>query len=266
MTSKTCTMIVRKHWLSCLVLLVHVTMLTNAAFKKVPRADVQHVLKRPHHGFFNTEKTVHKPTKNEKICYQSITHRYVRHMVVSKGWGGACQPHHVSYESCRLLLLTTSTCNAAYYHNKVCHLLRRESKTENLLSRVTFMPDQSEHGVVLLKMDPVLDTCILPNQSYASRAQSATTAREALRMCNARSPDYNNTFNVFNSLPRLNIVVSATASWVQRNPSEFQLVRENYYTRYHRYMYALSCLCGLYLLSAICYLCELYGPALMARV
>jgi hypothetical protein len=163
----------------------------------------------------------------DSICNETITLSYFKNLYVVGGWSATCQPHHISFESCKVLLRNSTSCNAAYYHNKVCHLLVRTVGGSPLLARAKAMRDDSQYGVRLLKSTHGIDHCQFRMEGTRVAdgvMRSLMSAREALRWCNEQSPQYNNTYDMFDQLPRVNVVVSATSNWVDRNPSEFKMV------------------------------------------
>jgi hypothetical protein len=131
---------------------------------------------------------------------------------VSGGWTEDCQPHYISYESCRQLLLH-SNCNAAFYVNQVCHLLDRGNKGFAFVQ----IQNQEIRAVFIRKMTPSLDKC----QTNISNPPPSALRDFIKCTRNEYAPFLPANFNV---LPRLRIVISATASWVNRNPSEFAKV------------------------------------------
>lgn len=142
----------------------------------------------------------------------------------------------ISFDTCKLLLLNSSKCNALTYTHAQCTLFLRNSSNhsqELTLGR--------RHGTLhVIRLDHEIDNCMNNTQGVLVSAQSAN---RQFHMClaNESSNIYrlSPTFSEWLSLPRLGIVITVTSDWLSKNQYEMERVSNNFecYARTHNYSF-----------------------------
>ena len=167
-------------------------------------------------------------------------------------WTRECQPHYISYESCLVVLQHSPSCQAAYFVHKVCHLLDLNSSSPSSPSSPSDLfpfdhnpdhinPDEI-HGVYITKFpSPSIPLASFPEDHQPSM-QAFPQAIDSYRHCVRSNPSgYTPPANL-KALPRVNIVISASASWKSKNVDEFSKAISHWkcYAKIHGYNFTLN--------------------------
>jgi hypothetical protein len=151
-----------------------------------------------------------------------------------------CKSYAVSYESCLQLLLKSSYCSDAIYINRICYFY---DTTFNYYSTIPEYDTSNSNwhvnslwGIHIHKYIYEFDNCKLEKHYKQS-------ARQTFLQCINTNTDINSILSIdYNKLPYLNIVISVTHSWIERNKEEMERVINHWkcYANTHNYTFTLN--------------------------
>jgi hypothetical protein len=231
--------------------------------------------------FFRTPNNINKPTNHvssreisvhprmnvhQKSGYSGLGVRSSLHTIpackrlvdealeykfVSGGYSDQCQPRYLTYGACLQLLRNySSPCNGFFYSNKICHLVDRSQENFKIVSlKPSSTAAAYRYSIMVRRLTSGLDNCkdidieeeLGSGLATYKSGQLVSSYKKCVR--NKHIIDkFNLTESEFNKLPRLNILISATSNWVDKDPEEFKKVVDHWkcYTARHGYEFTLN--------------------------